>query len=72
MQPRSTELRKWLISNNVIKSDYEAKRDEYLKLVTDNWNSVTDTSAYWKTWTDSDLRNCEWCSKRAFHTATAS
>lgn len=53
----SAELRKWLIDNDVIKSDYEAKRDDYLKLVTDNWNSATDTSAYWKTWTDSDLRN---------------
>ncbi|CAO1627931.1 unnamed protein product [Parajaminaea phylloscopi] len=54
---KDSELRKWLIDNNVIKSDYQAKRDEYLKLVSDNWNSVTDTSGYWKTWTDSDLRN---------------
>lgn len=25
--------------------------------MTDNYNSVTDTSSYWSAWTDSDLRN---------------
>lgn len=55
--PLSNELRSWLIKNNVIKSDYQAKRDDYIKLVQDNYNSLTDTSSYWSYWTDSDLRN---------------
>lgn len=53
----SSELRKWLIDNGVIKSNYQAKRDEYLNLVSNNWNAATNTSAYWNTWNDSDLRN---------------
>jgi hypothetical protein len=52
---KEADLRKWLINNNVIKSDFQASKDKYASMVSDNYKWSTDE--IYSTWTDSDLRN---------------
>lgn len=49
------ELRKWLVDNGYIKSDFQAAKDKYAALVAANYKWTTDE--IFSSWTNSDLRN---------------
>lgn len=52
---KESDLRKYLIDNGYIKSDFQAARDKYATLVASNYKWTSDQ--IFSTWTDSDLRN---------------
>lgn len=41
-----SELRDWLVSHNLVKSDYQAKRDDMIKLIGDKWVRVGCRATY--------------------------
>lgn len=51
-----SDLRNYLIQNGWIKSDYEAKRDEYIKLAQKHGSSLTDTTKDYISWSDARLK----------------
>ncbi|CAO1618319.1 unnamed protein product [Sympodiomycopsis kandeliae] len=53
---KDSELRKWLIDNNVIKSDYEAKRDELVSTAEKYSNTLTDQGRAYYAWSDAKLK----------------
>lgn len=53
---KDSELRKWLIQNNVIKSDYEAKRDELVSTAEGYANTLSDQGKAYYAWSDSKLK----------------
>lgn len=48
-------MRKYLIDNGIIKSDFQAGKDKYVSMVADNYKWTNDQ--LFSSWTDSDLRN---------------
>lgn len=52
---KETDLRKYLIDNGIIKSDFQASKDKYASLVADNYKWTNDQ--LFSSWSDSDLRN---------------
>ena len=53
---KDSELRKWLIQNNVIKSDYEAKRDELVSTAEGYANTLTSEGRAYYAWSDAKLK----------------
>lgn len=53
---KDSELRKWLIQNNVIKSDYEAKRDELVSTAEKYANTLSDQGKAYYAWSDAKLK----------------
>jgi hypothetical protein len=52
---KESDLRKYLIDNKIIKSDFQASKDKYASMVADNYQWSQDQ--LFSSWTDSDLRN---------------
>lgn len=52
---KDSDLRKWLIDNGVVKSDFQANKDKYVSMVGDNYKWTTNE--LYSGWTDSDLRS---------------
>lgn len=51
-----SELKQWLVSHDIIKSDAQLQREKLEKLIGDNYSNAKDT--IWAGWTDSAIR--EW------------
>lgn len=52
---KESDLRKWLIDNGYVKSDFQASKDKYAAMVAANYKWTNDQ--IFSSWTDSDLRN---------------
>lgn len=48
-------MRKYLIDNGIVKSDFQASKDKYASMVSDNYKWTNDQ--LFSSWTDSDLRS---------------
>lgn len=51
-----SDLKAWLVSHSVIKSDTQIAREKLVKLIEDNYSNAQDT--LWSAWSDSQMR--EW------------
>jgi hypothetical protein len=52
----NSDLRNYLIHNGWIKSDYQAKRDEYINLAQKHGSALTDTTREYISWSDARLK----------------
>lgn len=51
-----SDLRNYLIQNNYIKSDFQAKRDEYISLAQKHGSSWADSTKEYINWSDARLK----------------
>lgn len=51
-----SDLRSYLIQNGWIKSDFQAKRDEYINLAQKHGNSLSDSAKEYINWSDARLK----------------
>lgn len=50
-----SQMKDWLVSHGVIKSDAQLQREKLQKLVADNYSNAQDT--VWGSWRESDMRS---------------
>ena len=62
-----SDLKAWLVSHNVIKSDAQVQREKLVKLIEDNYTNAHDTM--WAAWSDSQMR--DWLAEHGEKTVPA-